>query len=264
MTNHAANPPMTNHDLGRLIAIGDIHGCAHALDAVLGEIRPGPRDQIVCLGDVIDSGRDTNLVIERLLALSQECTLICIKGNHEEMLLEALGNERVKNSWLMCGGVATVNSYRFCGDIDVIPAEHVEFIRTFRDCYETDSYIFVHANYEPHLSLEDQPEHVLRWSLLEAFAPVPHASGKTVVVGHTEQKGGEILDLGCVKCIDTYCYGYRWLTALDVHSGEVWQSSRWGVLRDPGETIDGLLKARQLIAIDANSQNTEFPGPQGV
>ena len=75
----------------------------------------------------------------------------------------------------------------------------------------------------------------------------PHISGKTVIVGHTEQKNGEIRDLGCVKCIDTYCYGYRWLTALDVRNGQTWQASRWGVLRDPGETIEGLLRARQTL-----------------
>ncbi|MGQ0633533.1 MAG: metallophosphoesterase [Planctomycetaceae bacterium] len=238
---------MTNHGSGRLIAIGDIHGCAHALDALLGEIRPGPADRIVCIGDVIDSGRDTNLVIERLLALSRQCTLICIMGNHEEMLLGALENERLKDTWLMLGGIYTLNSYRFGGDIDVIPAAHLEFIRTFRDYYETNDHIFVHANYEPRLPLTDQPTHVLRWSLLEALAPEPHISGKTVIVGHTEQKNGEILDLGCVKCIDTFCYGYRWLTALDVQTGHVWQASRWGVLRDPGETIEGLQRARQVL-----------------
>ncbi len=232
---------------GRTIAIGDIHGCVHALDALLEQIGPGPTDRIVCLGDAIDHGRDTNLVIERLLALRRECLLVCIMGNHEEMLLEALTNERLKNSWLMCGGVATLNSYKFCGDIDVLPGEHVEFIRTFQDYYETEGHIFTHANYEPQLPMPDQPAHALRWSLLEDPAPRPHGSGKTVIVGHTEQKDGEALDLGCVKCIDTYCHGYRWLTALDVDSGRMWQTSRWGILRDPDETIEGLLRARQIL-----------------
>lgn len=232
---------------GRTIAIGDIHGCAHAFDALLEQIRPAQEDRIVCLGDVIDHGRDTNLVIERLLALRRECLLVCIRGNHEEMLLGALTNERLRNSWLMCGGVPTLNSYKFCGDIDVLPGEHIEFIRTFQDYFETERHIFTHANYEPELPMPDQPAHALRWSLLEDPAPRPHCSGKTVIVGHTEQKDGEVLDLGCVKCIDTYCHGYRWLTALDIESGRMWQASRWGVLRDPDETIEGLLRARQIL-----------------
>ena len=56
-------------------------------------------------------------------------------------------------------------------------------------------------------------------------------SGKTVVVGHTSQKTGEVLDLGHLKCIDTFCYGGGWLTAQEVRSEEVWQADREGELR---------------------------------
>jgi hypothetical protein len=61
--------------------------------------------------------------------------------------------------------------------------------------------------------------------------PGPHDSGKAVLVGHTSQKGGRILDLGHLKCIDTYCHGGGWLTALDVQTGEVWQADRQGNMR---------------------------------
>ena len=56
-------------------------------------------------------------------------------------------------------------------------------------------------------------------------------SGKKVIVGHTEQRDGQILDLGAVTCIDTACCNYGWLTALDVRSGDLWQASKWGALR---------------------------------
>ena len=55
--------------------------------------------------------------------------------------------------------------------------------------------------------------------------------GKTAIVGHTPQGTGEILDLGYLICIDTYCVGGGWLTALDVESGRVWQANREGRLR---------------------------------
>jgi serine/threonine protein phosphatase 1 len=61
--------------------------------------------------------------------------------------------------------------------------------------------------------------------------PGPHESGKTVIVGHTSQKSGEILDLGHLVCIDTYCHGGSWLTALEVTTGQVWQANRNGELR---------------------------------
>ena len=54
-------------------------------------------------------------------------------------------------------------------------------------------------------------------------------------MGHTEQKTAEFLDLGFALCIDTACWTYGWLTAIDMESREVWQASRWGVLRDPDE-----------------------------
>jgi serine/threonine protein phosphatase 1 len=72
---------------------------------------------------------------------------------------------------------------------------------------------------------------MLRWESLRATTPGPHESGKTVIVGHSSQKSGEILDLGHLACIDTFCYGGGWLTALDVKTGDVWQASRDGTMR---------------------------------
>jgi serine/threonine protein phosphatase 1 len=51
------------------------------------------------------------------------------------------------------------------------------------------------------------------------------------VVGHTPQLAGEVLDLGFLVNIDTYCVRGGWLTALDVGSGRVWQADRRGRLR---------------------------------
>jgi hypothetical protein len=79
--------------------------------------------------------------------------------------------------------------------------------------------------------MDEQPVGMMRWESIRETTPGPHESGKIVIVGHTAQKSGEILDLGHVKCIDTYCYGGGWLTALDVHTEEVWQADREGNMR---------------------------------
>jgi serine/threonine protein phosphatase 1 len=50
----------------RVIAVGDIHGSAHALEALLAEIDPGPDDLILCLGDFIDQGRERRHVGGRI------------------------------------------------------------------------------------------------------------------------------------------------------------------------------------------------------
>jgi serine/threonine protein phosphatase 1 len=81
--------------------------------------------------------------------------------------------------------------------------------------------------------MNDQPFELLYWESLRDGIPGPHVSGKTVVAGHSSQKTGEILDVGHLICIDTYCFGGGWLTALDVHTLEAWQTNKHGELRSP-------------------------------
>ena len=219
----------------RTIAIGDIHGCIHALDAVLESIQPKRYDTIVCLGDFIDQGRDSRDVIDRLIKLETECRLITILGNHEQMLLEALKSESALNAWFQAGGFATLNSYVFGARIEIIPQDHLAFIRGCRPYFETSTHIFTHAGYDPELPMNEQPDYLLRWALLEPPYPTRHVSGKKVIMGHTEQPDGNPLELGHLTCIDTACWRHGWLTALEVSTGEIWQASRWGVMRSEFE-----------------------------
>lgn len=234
---------------GRTIAFGDVHGCIHALDAVLDEIEVQPEDQLVFLGDLIDYGHESAAVLDRVLDLHQQCHVVVVQGNHEEMLLEALQSEEALNSWMTFGGYDTLNSYRFGAKLKDVPEDHLDLIKNARSYFETEDHIFVHANYDHELPLSRQPDYLLRWSLLEEPYPEPHVSGRRVVVGHTEQRDGEVLDLGHVVCIDTYCRGYGWLTALDVASDQIWQASRFGMVRE-GDSVEPLrhLKRRMVAA----------------
>jgi serine/threonine protein phosphatase 1 len=222
-------------DSARLIAVGDVHGCVHALDVLLDAIAPTPDDQLVFLGDLIDQGADSREVLDRLIELKQRCSLVLIQGNHEEMLFAATESEQALRYWENCGGVATLNSYRFGGRLSDIRKEHWMLLDECRPYFETDGQIFTHANYSPELPMADQPGYQLRWALFEPERMRPHVSGKPVFVGHTEQTGGEILDLGFATCIDTACWRYGWLTAIDVFTKQTWQASRWGMLRDSTE-----------------------------
>jgi serine/threonine protein phosphatase 1 len=247
---------------GRLIAIGDVHGCGHALDAVLEAIEPTTRDQFVFLGDMIDQGRESRDVLERIIVLRRQCQVVLIQGNHEEMLYAARGDEKTLRYWENCGGVATLNSYRFGGTLADIPPEHWALLDTCVPYYESDECLFTHANYRADLALDEQSEFTLRWELFDPASQQPHSSGKTVVVGHTEQTSAEILDLGFAVCIDTTCWRYGWLTALDLASREVWQASRWGVLRESEETShrDQL---KELLQPDSHPIGGNF-GPSGA
>ncbi len=216
---------------GRLIAIGDIHGCRAALESLWAAIAPTPEDTIVTLGDYVDRGPDSKGVIDLLIQYSKQCKLVAIQGNHEEMMLNVLREKLPPHRWLQFGGVDTLDSYGFVGDLKVIPEAHHAFFKSMVNYYETEGHIFIHANYDPGLPLDKQGIFQLRWLKLTESTPGPHMSGKRVVVGHTHDRGGQIFDIGHLICIDTFCYGGGWLTALDVRSGKIWQANREGGLR---------------------------------
>ncbi|MEN6458569.1 MAG: metallophosphoesterase family protein [Thermoguttaceae bacterium] len=212
----------------RTIAIGDIHGCLAALETVLAAIAPRPEDTLILLGDYVDRGPDCRRTIERLLQLGQECRLVPLLGNHDEMLLQIHnGQSELLEDWLGFGGAATLQSYGAFGPAD-IPPEHMAFLHSCRLWHESARHFYVHASYRAEMPLDAQPREVLLWESLKTRLPGPHRSGKTAIVGHTSQKNCEILDLGYLKCIDTWCYGAGWLTALEVETGRIWQADKSG------------------------------------
>ena len=216
----------------RTIAIGDIHGCSVALRTLVDALQPRADDVVVTLGDCVDRGPDTRGVIEQLLQLRDLCKLVPLVGNHEEMMLDFLDDRPQADDWLAVGGAATLASYGTKPNAPKLPDEHVAFVRSWGDWFETADHFFVHGRYEADLALADQRWHLLRWIPISRGIPEPHCSGKRAVVGHTSQKTGEILDAGHLVCIDTYCYGGGWLTALDTTCGQVWQATNRGELRD--------------------------------
>jgi serine/threonine protein phosphatase 1 len=147
------------------------------------------------------------------------------------MMLDVVKQGQEPYRWLQYGGVETLDSYMFAGDMSVIPKSHHDFFDAMVDYYENDSHIFLHANYDPAKPLEALSVAELRWMKLTDVTPDRHHSGKRAILGHTHDRGGEIFDIGHLVCIDTYCYGGGWLTALDVDSGEVWQTDMDGRLR---------------------------------
>jgi serine/threonine protein phosphatase 1 len=220
-------PEMT----GRVIAIGDIHGCALALRALIEAICPRPDDILIPLGDAIDRGPQSREVIDELLALRERCRLVPLLGNHEEMMLNYLDGRLQPDDWLEFGGADTLASYGSTTTGEIIDSKHVAFVRTWGDYFETDSHFFVHGGYQPNQPLTNQHWQSLRWHSLKTSVPGPHVSGKVAIVGHTSLKDGEILDLGHLICIDTYCWNGGWLTALEPATGMIWQADREGRMR---------------------------------
>ncbi|ACK70097.1 metallophosphoesterase [Gloeothece citriformis PCC 7424] len=218
----------------RTLAIGDIHGCLSAFNLLLEVIDPRPEDVIVTLGDYVDKGHQSKGVIDKLISLHKRGQLVALKGNHELMMLEARQSLEKEFDWLNNhDGKSTIDSYAKLGlpaRLEDIPDAHWHFIEDICvDWWERDNHFFVHANIDPYLPFEEQPEDKLFWE--KFINPKPHYSNKIMVCGHTSQKRGEPVNIGYAICIDTWACGDGWLTGLDIETGQIWQTNQQGQVK---------------------------------
>jgi serine/threonine protein phosphatase 1 len=167
--------------------VGDVHGNLSALrglcDALAARGRP---PHMVFLGDYINKGPESALVMHELLAYSRAGRATLLAGNHETALLDALETESL-TAFLKIGGAMTIRSY-VGGKVgaDVLsdfgarfPREHLNALRRMPQTYETDDLI---AQHEPPAA----STHKFR---ISAHVPV----GKTPRVGRESAQ----LDTGC-------------------------------------------------------------------
>ena len=214
---------------GRVLAIGDVHGCHRALVTLIGMLAISSSDTVVFLGDLVDRGPASKEVITEVLMLSRRCKVIHITGNHEEMMRNAIRGQGLISAWLDSGGQATIDSYG--GNLENVPPNHIRFLVSSVSFHETESDIFIHASLESEISLANQTSDFLRWKHLGGQER-PHISGKRVICGHTVQSDGVPLVFDGWVCIDTYPHGGKWLTCLDVQKDHVYQASQLGDKRE--------------------------------
>ena len=191
-------------------------------------------DVIVTLGDYIDRGGDSSGVIERLIQLSTTNHLVPLRGNHEEMVMDARRGPELLQIWQRCGGNEALRSYGIAKespDLMQVPSAHWEFLdHNCRDIYQTADHFFVHGGVDAELPLDRQSPGFLHWT---TFPPRrPHVSRKTMICGHTPQPSGTPGSLPHAICLDTGAGHGGWLTCLDVGSGQLWQSNERGEVRE--------------------------------
>ncbi len=168
-------------------AIGDIHGRLDLLRKAQGAIAAhagAAPHRVICLGDYVDRGRDSKGVIETLMALCVESSWICLKGNHEDLMVEALRTERWGGleRWTANGGDETLLSY---GGEHGVPAAHLDWLEALPLFHRDAHRFFVHAGVKPNLPLEYQDPHSLMWIRNAFLAAPPEALPCHVVHGHT-------------------------------------------------------------------------------
>lgn len=194
--------PKGRLSLDRILAIGDIHGELSLFESLLEKVAYHPeKDQLILIGDYIDRGPDSRGVLEKVMALHDQGAIV-LRGNHEEMMLNAIDNgDGSLEHWLRNGASGTISSYMDgMGDLADMDGgqlghalqtiqeteifdKHVRFIRTLDYTFQTPEYIFVHAGLDPELSLSETDKHTLVW-IREPFF-TDYRGEKTVIFGHT-------------------------------------------------------------------------------
>lgn len=217
----------------RLLAIGDIHGHTKALEALLDEISPRSSDKLVFLGDYVDKGPDVAGTLERISKWRRAHDWIFLRGNHDQMLLDAHRTPSAFGLWECLAGEHPLASYGDGSTVELlqqIPEHHLGFLRDWcRDYYQTDSFIFVHGGIRPQFAPEEENIEHLQWSVLSSAAA--HFSGRTVICGHSAQGNGKIADLGHTICIDTGITKGGYLSCLDLGDFSYIQASAEGEIR---------------------------------
>src|SRR5215469_4358574 len=91
-----------------IVAVGDIHGrldLASAALEVMQERLTGRAYRLVFLGDYVDRGPDSRGVVELMMRLQERDGAVCLKGNHEDLMVRALSGGAVEDiaRWLAIG-----------------------------------------------------------------------------------------------------------------------------------------------------------------
>lgn len=174
-------------------AVSDIHGCLKTFKKGIEEIIELKKSDILyILGDLVDRGPESKNVIEYIRQKIKEgYNILMLRGNHEEMMLQAFDSPTNFNIglWMNNGAMTTLKSYnKHMTDplegIRSIDPGHIQLIRSLPFFIETDRYIFVHASLntnadEPFLDTES-----MIWER-ECKNDFEKTNGKIIIHGHT-------------------------------------------------------------------------------
>ena len=183
-------------------AIADLHGSFDLLERALETIeRHGASASsrtIVFLGDYVDRGPQSREIVERLTAgAPPSWKWICLRGNHEEMMLTCLVGKADLRWWINNGGGATLLSYGHPPEgafrPEVVPVAHLRWIQDRPVFYADTHRLFVHAGADPSLPLEQQDDRTLLWMRYPSRLMDLGWRDKHIVHGHDPFEDGPVL-----------------------------------------------------------------------
>lgn len=194
------------------VAIGDIHGrfdkFQELLDLLNAKYDTTPK-MLVMLGDYVDRGPQSAQVVEYLRDMSREPAVKCIKGNHEDLMIQAVLEKYNQGLWDINGGHATIDSYElmYGADYRKTMEEDAAWLKALPTIIQTEHRIYVHAGLNPRRrDLSDQRDEEVMW-IRDPWLQSDYDWGKHVVHGHTHTWGrkkiGEVEQLPNRTNLDT-------------------------------------------------------------
>src|SRR5512133_1769215 len=192
----------------RSFVIGDIHGCAATLRRLVDEtLRPQPGDGLYLLGDLIDRGPDSKGVLDFIFELRERgLSVSSVRGNHEEMFLQASDDLYYLNLWAANGGLATLESFQADGPGD-IPRRYRDFLTSLPFYIMLDDFVIVHAGLNFDTASPFSDTGAMLWTR-SPFVDRQRIGGRRLICGHTPVSRTQLeaslesskimLDNGCV------------------------------------------------------------------
>ncbi len=176
-------------------AIGDIHGRLDLAQAAVSAIERHAGDdhaRMVFLGDYVDRGPDSRGVVDLMIRLQETRGAVCLKGNHESLMLRALARPQSQhmNHWLRLGGQETLSSYGVSNPLDaegLVPRAHTSWMTKLPLTSGDGRRIYVHAGLNPGVPFEKQDEEDCMWIRERFLTSAPGAFDRHIVHGHTPE-----------------------------------------------------------------------------
>jgi len=197
----------------RRFAVSDIHGCAKSFRALMGMINFSKKDELYILGDLIDRGPDSKGVVDYIWELEEEGhQVFCIRGNHDQMLLDAQNDMEWHKTWKLNGGDKTMQSFGVDRSAN-LPKKYLDFFSSLPFYLEVAEYVLVHAGFSFNLNNPFDEFHSMLWRKHQWYDRIDRdwLGDRIILHGHVPKKKNVItlmskqLDQTPVLTIDNGC-----------------------------------------------------------
>ncbi len=169
----------------RVFAIGDIHGCCKTFKKLLLEkLVIKKSDKIYCIGDYVDRGHDSKGVIDFIIELREKgYNIHTLRGNHEQMMLDSIIDQKKLDHWLKNGGGETLKSFDV-SSVKELQHKYLAFLKRTKFFIATNKYIFVHAGLDFNIENPFADKEAMLWIRDENFDK-SKINNRILIHGHT-------------------------------------------------------------------------------